>query len=663
MLKAKERFGEYLKRRYGKRSTAKHYLSDLSMFIEQVGDRAPASIRVSDVDEFVASQVKRGLQGSSINRRVATLHTFFEFLASEVAELGLVNPVNWRRHGVKESQLLPRDASEQAVEQLFAKITDARDQALFGLLVGAGLRVGEVVSVTRSDLQAPLTPEQCARLRVKGKGEKERMVWLTPKWYGLLQSWLRVRPSSQASELFLNQHARPLSVAGVQYRLQEYCQRAGLQVTCHQLRHTFARRLAEQHMPTESIGQLLGHQQLATTQRYTAGANLEVRDAFLAAMTPLEKTALATATTATAALAPVARQQPQRKAAELARLEQAQARFASLPAWLRAPLADFLAYRWRNWQPQQAVANADSISRQLLSIWQALLSQGQLTCLADLKRPRVEAWLAARQQAGLAANTRRTHLTLLLASLRFMSDQATSGEASSIDAHIFRIQPPEPPHLLARFLADVDYQALLQTVHSQTARTTYRHALDRAWFLMLAHTGLRTCELLDLRLADLDFSQGRLFVRGAKNFQERVAFLTPTLTAALATYLAQRPALSDDHLWLDLNQSPLTALRIRYCVQAWGKAAQVPVSPHRLRHTFATQLINRGLPLLSVSKLLGHRSLASTQHYARLYDHTVKTQFEQAMAHIEGLLMTAWPTAHTPIACPVVPQEQPCDSV
>jgi site-specific recombinase XerD len=61
-------------------------------------------------------------------------------------------------------------------------------------------------------------------------------------------------------------------VAGVQYRLKQYCQKAGVQLTCHQRRHTFARRLVEHGMPVDSLAKLLGHTDLQTTQRYIDGA-------------------------------------------------------------------------------------------------------------------------------------------------------------------------------------------------------------------------------------------------------------------------------------------------------------------------------------------------------------------------------------------------------
>jgi site-specific recombinase XerD len=288
MLKEREQFAHYLHRCYGDRSTPKHYLNDLDLFIRQIEDKAPEQVTVRDIDDFIDNQMEKQLKPATINRRIASLHTFFEYLASEEPDKVWPNPVNRRRHALKQGQSLPRDASEAEVNALFAVIDDARDRAMFGLMVGTGLRVGEVVTLQRRWLEEPTETGQMARLRLIGKGRKERIDWVTPYWYGIVSQWLVVRPKAESDTLFLNQHQRPLSVAGVQYRLKQYCQRAGIHLTCHQLRHTFARRLAEQRMPIESISKLLGHAQIQTTQRYTAGADPDLRDEFMETMNRIE---------------------------------------------------------------------------------------------------------------------------------------------------------------------------------------------------------------------------------------------------------------------------------------------------------------------------------------------------------------------------------------
>lgn len=178
---------------------------------------------------------------------------------------------------------MPRDIADEPAERLLAAITDRRDRALFSLMLKAGLRVGEVVALDVADLHKP-GPDQLARLRVWGKGHKERIAWLTLESWLTLQAWLEVRSASDSPALFLNQHGRRLSVAGVQYWLKQYSQQAGVPASCHQLRHTYARRLAEQAMPLDSLAKLLGHSSLQTTQLYIDGVDPTVRRDFEQAM-------------------------------------------------------------------------------------------------------------------------------------------------------------------------------------------------------------------------------------------------------------------------------------------------------------------------------------------------------------------------------------------
>ncbi len=636
MKKCRAKFAAYLTRRYGDRSTPKHYLNDLDMFIQQVGLVNPSEVTMQQIDEFIDKQQARGLKPATINRRLASIHTFYEFIASAGLYPDLVNPVQWRRHRIKEGNHLPRDASEADVARLFATIDDKRDKAMFGLMVGAGLRVGEVVSMQQDDMDPPLSPGQTARLRVRGKGQKERIVWLTPHWYEVMTEWLAQRPESGSNHLFLNQHRRALSVAGVQYRLRQVCQRAGIQITCHQLRHTFARRLAEQQMPTESIAELMGHAQVSTTQRYTAGANLALRNSFLGAMAQLEQetTVLEQSNQSPLSSRPARRVEK----ADNHKLQAELDRLATLPDWLAPVLQRYLRQRWQQWQPHVATRLVVNLSAQLRRHWRWLIKERQLNSWADLKRPDLEAWLAQRQTDGVKANTIRTELSTLKACLR-----EALAQQMPVSAHLLRVKPPKKAQPLPRYLTTPQMKALTETVLAETAAPSALSALTRAWFLTLAHTGVRMSELLNLRLSDVDFHRQQLFIIGGKNGNERIAYMTPPLSLALSTYLQHRPVTDDDHFWLTTAGSRLTAAGIANQLHRWGSQCDVHVTPHRLRHTFATQLVNQGMPLATIAKLLGHQTLNMTQHYARLYEHVVKEQFETAMTHIEGILAVDWP--------------------
>jgi site-specific recombinase XerD len=311
--------------------------------------------------------------------------------------------------------------------------------------------------------------------------------------------------------------------------------------------------------------------------------------------------------------------------------------FDPLPAWLQTQLQAYLTRCWRNWQPHMAGQLARVLARSLLRTWKRLLGQHPLHGWTDLRRSHLASWLTARQDAGIAASSRGTELSQLLSFLRFVVEQDIP-----LHANLFRVAYPQRTEALPRYLTEAEYHRLEQLVLAQTADSTLTALRDRAWFFTLAHTGLRVSELLNLRLADMDFPAARLIVRGGKNARDRVVYLTPTLTQALQAYLSQREVVTDDHLWLDSGR-PLQDYQVRYRLLRWGRLCNVAVTPHRLRHTLATRLINQGMSLESLRKLLGHKHLRVTQHYARIHDATVRTQFQAAMAHIEGIAAGDWP--------------------
>ncbi len=263
MEAARHRFEQYLKRHFGPTSTLKHYHSDLTIFEQFVGERTPESITALDIDGFIDYQIGLGLSPASIDRRLASLHSWFEYLAAEKPEQPWPNPVVWRRHRLKLGRHLPRDVADDEVARLFAVIKSERDQAMFGFMVGAGLRVGEVAHLQVSDIEAPTAEGRLSRVRVRGKGNKERMVWLSSSLWAVVQAWLVLRPPVSIPALFVNHHGQPISVAGIQYCLKRYSTVAQVRVSCHRLRHTFARRLVENGLPVESLARLMGAQSIA----------------------------------------------------------------------------------------------------------------------------------------------------------------------------------------------------------------------------------------------------------------------------------------------------------------------------------------------------------------------------------------------------------------
>jgi len=109
---------------------------------------------------------------------------------------------------------------------------------------------------------------------------------------------------------------------------------------------------------------------------------------------------------------------------------------------------------------------------------------------------------------------------------------------------------------------------------------------------------------------------------------------------------------------MDGRERPLTYGWLYGRVRDWGQAEHVShLTPHRLRHTFATRLINAGVPITSLQKLLGHDHLSTTQIYARVYDTTVERDYRQAMERLQGAnaiaLPAEWFQRPVPVPLPV----------
>ena len=647
MKEAMAQFKQYLQRRYPDRSTAKHYLSDLLIFYRFVGQISPKEVTPKMIDAFLQNQTQQGLKAATLNRRLASLSSFFDFLIEAAEDEAWSSPVRWKRQAIKPGRHLPRDVSDETVRRLFAVITDPRDRAIFTLMLSAGLRVGEVVHLSLADVPT-LETTLLSRLRVCGKGDKERIAWLTSETMAVLQQWLAQRPASECPQVFINQRGQGLSVAGVQYRLNQYCQQAQVQVSCHQLRHTFARRLAEQGLPIDSLAKLLGHRGLQTTQLYIDGADPALRHDFGQAM---EKVSQATPPLAelTSARPEAGGQtgrpiQPERPD-PVALADQLRHLLTDLPDWLQQACRQYLLRCISRWQPHQARLHAHNRLATLGRLGRWLVKQRHWAALDQLQRADLTAYVQASQQRGLKPQSIGAELKVFQAFWRDLldQDQVSNGTLLLVKA------PPSTSDPLPRYLTPLEFQRLEQVVLTKTQADRPQDRLNRAWFYLLAHAGLRRGELLNLRLTDCDLTGQRLRVQAGKGDRDRVLPMSERLVSVLTAYLAVRPPAATDHVLIQAGQ-PLNRFTLAYRLTQFGQQAQIAgLSPHRLRHTLATLLINQGMPIVSLQKFLGHQDINKTLIYARVYDETVRHQFAAAMAQIEGIPVADWPQPLVPL--------------
>lgn len=620
------RFEAYLRRRFPGRSTTKHYVSDVNIFARQ--HEGPfAAVTVQDIDAFVDAQHKQGLSAATVKRRVATLKTFFDFLAEEQQDEEHPNPVSMRRHAGRQPRHLPRDLSDEQVRRVLESVRDTRDMAMISLMLYAGLRVGEVVALRLEDITVPQDSQELVRLRVRGKGEKERMVYLEQAGYGPVQQYLEEQPLMEVgSRVFRNRRGVPITVAGVQSRVSYYGQQCGVPVTCHRLRHTYARWMAESEMPVLALSRLLGHASVQTTQVYIDSADPQVRRSYEAAMEQASRTA-EHSTTINELLTAVDMRGSATVVRETTSIFDREDWMPEWPTWLREGCLGWVQRQWYQWKPSHRRSTAGTRLRELRIFWRWQLAHRPYHSWSDLSRSDIDAFVDAQLERNLAPKTIKRYLATLYQVLQYLAEEGQLTEVPSRP----RLKLPDP---LPRHLKPAEVLALEQYVELQETTTQGKNWLDIAIYYLLAHSGLRTCEALDLQVKDLELGSRRVCVRQGKGRKDRIVYTTQRAARALRQYLQTVPHTAND-LVLSQKGRPLSDNTLRSRIKRFCRAAGVTnVSPRRLRHTYATLLLNNGVSLDGLRRLMGHDNLATTLIYARLADTTLERQYRSAMERV-----------------------------
>jgi site-specific recombinase XerD len=274
-------YRRFLKRRNYSPYTVRNYLNTLKHFIVWVAVPIEQATHTT-VLSFIEYLLDKNLQPKTINCYLDGIRDFYNYLITE-EQIPMINPVK-RGYALRLSRPLPRYLRDEEIPRLFSVIDSRRDRAMFMLMLRCGLRVEEVAHLTL----AALDLRRSQVFIYEGKGAKDRVVYLSNDAYRALVHYLRVRPSSRAKKLFLVEKGRckgmPLSVRAIQKRMEAYARKAGLKVSCHQLRHTMATQLLNADADLVTIQDLLGHTRIKTTQRYCRVSNLKVQRDYHRAM-------------------------------------------------------------------------------------------------------------------------------------------------------------------------------------------------------------------------------------------------------------------------------------------------------------------------------------------------------------------------------------------
>lgn len=275
-----KRWQDYLlKERLYSEHTLDAYSRDLAIFLqkisqdEKIGLEYLEKLDVRDFRRFLSKRAAQNINKSSVGRELSAVRSFFKWLdINNIMKNSAISVISTPR----QAKILPKALDAKDSFALLDEVQDIaasawqglRDKAIFMLLYGCGLRISEALAINVGDISA-----QSTFLRIRGKGNKERIVPLLPIIWQNIEAYLAKCPYApvEGEALFLGARGERLSPRIIQRQMQKLRLILGLSdnLTPHALRHSFATQLLAAGVDLRSIQQLLGHSSLITTQRYT----------------------------------------------------------------------------------------------------------------------------------------------------------------------------------------------------------------------------------------------------------------------------------------------------------------------------------------------------------------------------------------------------------
>ncbi|WP_139685711.1 tyrosine recombinase XerC [Vibrio tasmaniensis] len=274
LQKPLSRFYEYLRSEKGlslhTQRNYKQQLETMAAHLVTLGLTDWAQVDAAWVRQLASKGMREGMKASSIATRLSSLRSFFDFLVLR-GEM-TANPAK----GVsapRKQRPLPKNLDVDEVGQLLDVNEDdplsIRDRAMMEVMYGAGLRLAELVGINLKDVLG-----RQGEIRVIGKGDKERKApfsGLAKEW---VDKWLKVRgelASPGETALFVSKLGTRISHRSVQKRMEEWGKKQSVasHISPHKLRHSFATHVLESSQNLRAVQELLGHENISTTQVYT----------------------------------------------------------------------------------------------------------------------------------------------------------------------------------------------------------------------------------------------------------------------------------------------------------------------------------------------------------------------------------------------------------
>jgi len=278
------------------------------------------------------------------------------------------------------------------------------------------------------------------------------------------------------------------------------------------------------------------------------------------------------------------------------------------------------------WLQDGLAASSLASYRRDLTTWADWLARHAGKKLLAAERTDIEAFLAAQFRAKAKASSINRRLSSLRRFYRLHVQQGTAKSDPTL-----RVQAPKLPRRLPKNLSEAQVDALLDAPDTKTTLGLR----DRAMLETLYACGLRVSELVGLRLAQVSLDMGVVRALGKGNKErmvplgeEAITWIARYLATARIELAAQAPT---DAVFLTARRAPMTRQAFWQLVKRYGTIAGIPrasLSPHVLRHAFATHLLNHGADLRVVQLLLGHSDITTTT----IYTHVARERLKQLHA-------------------------------
>ena len=254
-------------------NTINSYMLDLEDFFKTFNGSIESCTK-KDILAYISTI--NGLEVSTVNRHISSLKSFFNYLVDE--SIIKVSPME-EVSSLKKAKKLPKYLSISEVNKLLNiplnSEFDYRNKAMLELMYATGLRVSELVSIEYSNIDF-----ENSIIRINGKGKKERIIPLGEIASYYLKVYLndyrsKLLKRNTYNQVFLNNHGKPITRQGFNYILENIRELTGIEkeITPHVLRHSFATHLLEGGADIRSIQEMLGHENISTTNIYTEVVN------------------------------------------------------------------------------------------------------------------------------------------------------------------------------------------------------------------------------------------------------------------------------------------------------------------------------------------------------------------------------------------------------